>query len=115
MQPLVENALQHGIDPQGRDGMVTVIARRQGDAVCIEVEDNGAGMTPERVRQVMETPDADDRPHLGVRNVNDRIRLHYGPAWGLQIESAPGQGTRITLRIPAREEGADGTKEERLC
>lgn len=95
--------------------MVTVIARRQGDAVCIEVEDNGAGMTPERVRQVMETPDAADRPHLGIRNVNDRIRLHYGPAWGLQIESAPGQGTRITLRIPAREEGADGTKEERLC
>ena len=44
VQPLVENALQHGIDPQGRDGMVTVIARRQGDAVCIEVEDNGAGM-----------------------------------------------------------------------
>lgn len=115
VQPLVENALQHGIDPQGRDGMITVIARRQGDAVCIEVEDNGAGMTPERVRQVMETPDAADRPHLGIRNVNDRIRLHYGPAWGLQIESAPGQGTRITLRIPAREEGADGTKEERLC
>lgn len=117
VQPLVENALQHGIDPQSHDGMITVIARRQGDAVCIEVEDNGAGMTPERVRQVMETPDAADRPHLGIRNVSDRIRLHYGAAWGLQIQSEPGRGTRITLRIPAGEQPRDpqDPKEEHPC
>lgn len=104
VQPLVENAIQHGIDRQSRSGMITVIARRQGDAVCIEVEDNGKGMTPEKVRQVMQAPDVTDRPHLGIKNVNDRIRLYYGPAWGLQIDSAPGRGTRITLRIPAQPE-----------
>ena len=102
VQPLVENAIQHGIDMQSGSGIITVIARRQQDAVSIEVEDNGIGMTPEKVRQIMETPDATDRPHLGIKNVNDRIRLHYGPAWGLQIESAPGQGTRIILRVPVQ-------------
>ena len=113
VQPLVENAIQHGIDMQSGNGMITVIARRQEDSVCIEVEDNGVGMTAEKVRQVMETPDVTDRPHLGIKNVNDRIRLHYGPAWGLQIESHPGRGTRVVLRIPA------GTQlpaiEEKLC
>ena len=84
-------------------GMITVIARRQGEAVSIQVEDNGVGMTQERIREVMTTPRDTDRPHLGVRNVHERIRLHFGEAWGLHIESAPGQGTQITLRVPALE------------
>lgn len=113
IQPLVENAIQHGIDMQSGIGMVTVIARRQGDAVCIEVEDNGVGMTPEKVRQVMEAPEVTDRPHLGIKNVNDCIRLHYGPTWGLKIESQPGMGTRIILRIPAGEKAPEN--KENLC
>lgn len=113
VQPLVENAIQHGMDRRDGTGMITVIARRQGEAVCIEVEDNGVGMTPEKVRQVMEAPAVTDRPHLGIKNVQDRIRLHYGPAWGLQIESIPGKGTRIVLRIPAGEQ-PPATKES-LC
>lgn len=87
--------------------MITVIARRQGDAVVIEVEDNGVGMSPEKVRQVMESPAVTDRPHLGIKNVYDRIRLHYGPSWGLTIDSKKGRGTRIVLRIPAEEKGGE--------
>lgn len=103
VQPLVENAIQHGVDMQGGGGMITVIARRKGQEVVIEVEDNGVGMTPEKIRQVMEAPEVTDRPHLGIQNINNRIKLCYGPAWGLQIESTPGKGTRIILRIPAEE------------
>ena len=107
IQPLVENSLMHGIDMDAGSGMITVVARRQGEEVRIQVEDNGAGMSAERVRQVMEARADGDRPHLGVRNVHDRIRLYYGEPWGLQIDSAPGRGTRITLRLPADpEEGA---------
>lgn len=110
VQPLVENSIQHGINMQSGSGMITVIARRQGEAVIIEVEDNGVGMSPEKVRQVMEAPAVTDRPHLGIKNVYDRIRLHYGPAWGLTIDSKEGRGTRIVLRIPAEEE-----ERELLC
>lgn len=107
VQPLVENSIQHGINMQSGSGMITVIARRQGDAVVIEVEDNGVGMSPEKVRQVMESPAVTDRPHLGIKNVYDRIRLHYGPSWGLTIDSKEGRGTRIVLRIPAEEKGRE--------
>lgn len=107
VQPLVENSIQHGINMQSGSGMITVIARRQGDAVVIEVEDNGVGMSPEKVRQVMESPAVTDRPHLGIKNVYDRIRLHYGPSWGLTIDSKKGRGTRIVLRIPTEEKGGE--------
>lgn len=107
VQPLVENSIQHGINMQSGSGMITVIARRQGDAVVIEVEDNGVGMSPEKVRQVMESPAVTDRPHLGIKNVYDRIRLHYGPSWGLTVDSKKGRGTRIVLRIPAEEKGRE--------
>ena len=107
VQPLVGNSIQHGINMQSGSGMITVIAPRQGDAVVIEVEDNGVGMSPEKVRQVMESPAVTDRPHLGIKNVYDRIRLHYGPSWGLTIDSKKGRGTRIVLRIPAEEKGGE--------
>ena len=104
IQPLVENAIQHGVDIADGNGMITVIARRQGDIVSILVEDNGVGMTKERIQEVMNaTEEATDRPHLGVRNVYDRIRLHFGEEWGLHIVSAPGNGTQITLCFPAKE------------
>lgn len=83
--------------------MITVIARRQGDTVAVQVEDNGKGMTQERIREVMNAAEDADSSHLGVRNIHDRIRLHFGEEWGLHIESTPGQGTQITLRFPARD------------
>ena len=61
------------------------------------------GMTQERIREVMNAAEDADSSHLGVRNIHDRIRLHFGEEWGLHIESTPGQGTQITLRFPARD------------
>ena len=103
IQPLVENAILHGVNMEDGSGMITVIARRQGDTVAVQVEDNGKGMTQERIREVMNAAEDADSSHLGVRNIHDRIRLHFGEEWGLHIESTPGQGTQITLRFPARD------------
>ena len=108
IQPLVENSILHGIDMAG-GGIITVIARRQGEALSIQVEDNGVGMTPARIREVMTAQGDAGRPHLGIRNIHERIRLHFGPPWGLDIESTSGQGTRITLRLPALEEEKGGS------
>lgn len=104
IQPLVENAILHGVDVSGGGGLITVIVRRTGDELKILVEDNGSGMSEERVREVMRP--VKDRSHIGIRNVHDRIRLHFGAPWGLQVESKPGEGTQITIRVPAFEEGA---------
>ncbi len=120
IQPIVENAIVHGIDMTAQNGMIAVIARRQEDTVYIQVEDNGVGMTEDRIRQVMNTPENTDPPHIGVRNVHDRIRLHFGEEWGIHIESEPGMGTQIIMRFPARENASDpqnsrDTKKEKTC
>ena len=103
IQPLVENSIQHGINISKKDGMITVITRRLEDSLLIEVEDNGIGMTPECIAQVMSNAEPLGRPHIGIRNVHDRIRLHYGKPWGIHIESAPNLGTKIQIRLPVVE------------
>lgn len=114
VQPLVENAIQHGIEISSQGGMITVIARRQGNAISIEVEDNGVGMTKERIGEILDgvvTSGKPDRPHIGVRNIHERIRLYFGEPWGLTIESEPGEGTKITIRIPAVETLGEGKEQ----
>lgn len=73
---------------------------RQGDFLCLEVEDNGCGMTPEQVDAVLRgRPLGADTGHgIGLKNVLARLRLHFGGESNLLIESVPGQGTRITIR-----------------
>lgn len=106
IQPLVENAIIHGVKMEDKNGMITVIAHRRDGDVCIRIEDNGVGMTEERIRDIMSSRVSAGRVHLGVRNVYERIRLYFGEDYGLSINSAPGEGTQITLLIPVLEEGA---------
>lgn len=106
IQPLVENAILHGVRMEDKNGMITVIAHRRDGDVCIRIEDNGVGMTREHIREIMNTRVSSGRVHLGVRNVYERIRLYFGEDYGLSINSAPGEGTQITLLIPVLEEGA---------
>lgn len=103
IQPLVENSIQHAIDMDNQDGIISVIVRRVDDAILINVEDNGCGMTQEHIQQIMTNPKGKDRPHIGIKNIHDRIRLYYGEPWGVEIESIVGVGTRIELRVPAME------------
>lgn len=98
LQPLVENAVRHGIEARVGPGKIIITAQDAGAFAEVRIEDDGAGMEPERARQVLagET----DGGHVGLRNVDLRLRRLYGRDSGLVIETAPGEGTLITIRIP---------------
>ena len=103
LQPLVENAVQHGLERGRGGGTVTVIAEDDGAQCRITVEDDGAGSDPERVRQVLAgTAVADDEGHqsIGLGNVDARLRAVYGDDHGLVVETAVGAGTKVTVRVP---------------
>jgi len=103
LQPLVENAVQHGLERGRGSGTVTVVAQDDGAECRITVEDDGAGSDPERVRAVLAgTADADDAGHhsIGLANVDARLRAVYGDDHGLLVETAPGAGTKVTVRVP---------------
>lgn len=101
LQPLAENAIAHGIDRRrGSDpGVITITGRRDGGCVVLSVADNGVGMEQEKAQTIL----TEKSSGYGVRNVNSRIRLEYGEAYGLSIESEPGKGTKVIVRIPVVE------------
>lgn len=96
IQPIVENALKHGILPGGEGGTVKISAVRGKDSFTVVVEDNGAGISQERLRDLLN----EDAPGygIGVRNVDKRLRNFYGKS--LSIESAKGKGTAVRMEIP---------------
>lgn len=100
LQPLVENSIFHGLEPMGSRGVITVRAALGADQLELEVADNGAGMTAERLREVRSQLSSEEHANVGMRNVLNRIRLHFGEAYGLDIASEIGEGTRVLLRLP---------------
>ena len=109
LQPLVENAIYHGIKRRRGRGQITVTGRRQASSMYFAVEDNGMGMTPERLAEVRTSLqngaplDPDGKGGYGLRNVEQRLRLYYG--CGLTIESEYRHGTRISFTVPDEQEG----------
>ena len=99
IQALVENAIIHGIEPKLGGGRVTVTAHRVGPVVSVIVEDDGLGIAPERLNQVVE-PGFGTGLGIGLSNVDRRMRGLYGPGFGLQITSEPDRGTRVEAHIP---------------
>lgn len=97
LQPLVENAIDHGIDlkEEGR-GYIKIIGRKDDKNIYLTVEDNGVGIEPEILSSILEFK----TKGYGVRNVNQRIRLYYGEEYCLKIESEAGKGTKCTINIP---------------
>ena len=98
IQPLVENAVRHGLESSEQGGHITIIATDQGQECVIEVEDNGSGEDPERVRRALAGDAALDS--VGLGNVDSRLRHAFGDDHGLVVETAPGAGTKVTVRIP---------------
>ncbi len=119
VQPLLENAIYHGMDYADGDGEISIRAFREGDDVIIEVTDNGPGMPEELVEQLL-TPggpvasSGGKGSGIGFRNVSQRIRLTFGEPYGLTILSEPDAGTTVRIRLPALDEQAVRTyrKEE---
>jgi len=98
LQPLVENAVRHGLEAKEGPGHITITARDDGEFAVLGIEDDGVGMDPEKLRQILAGHTPGD--HVGLRNVDSRLRQVYGDDHGLVIETAPGAGTLITMRIP---------------
>ncbi|MNL56395.1 Sensor histidine kinase YpdA [compost metagenome] len=110
LQPIVENAIYHGIKNKEGRGLIRISGSRQGDRACLEVYDDGAGIPPEkleRLRHSIENGSADTEESpitFGLRNVHMRLRLHFGEHSGLKLTSAQGQYTKAAVIIPWRDE-----------
>ncbi|MFA9465419.1 MAG: histidine kinase [Velocimicrobium sp.] len=101
LQPLVENAILHGIEPKREGGRIWIRGCETKECILISVTDNGEGMKREELTKLTYELEKREEPEsIGVRNVDRRIRLHYGDAYGLDIKSKWKEGTTITLYIP---------------
>ncbi len=107
LEPLVENAVVHGIEPTGRNGVVSVAASYSGQFLVVEVTDDGVGMERDRVELINRALEEDNEPigltrgnGIGLLNVHKRIRLFCGKPYGIRIESEPGRYTRVVMRLP---------------
>jgi len=108
IQPLVENAVIHGLDNKTEGAFVTVDIQKIEGHAHFTIRDNGVGISPERladVRITLETLEEREGDRIGLRNVHDRLKLSYGEEYGLVIESPAGEGTAISFRIPMEEVG----------
>lgn len=104
LQPLVENAIYHGMEFMDGDGEILVRAWQEDGALYMSVQDNGLGMTPEQVQSLLSEErhtHSQRGSGIGVKNVNERIRLYFGQDYGLKIQSEPDVGTQVTAKLPA--------------
>jgi two-component system sensor histidine kinase YesM len=99
LQPIIENALIHGLSHADRPGEITVAAKEEGAVLVLTVQDNGIGMEPNKRMEIVSSLSSGDN-HFGFHSVHERIQLHYGTQYGIQLTSEPEQGTRVTLRVP---------------
>lgn len=116
LQPLVENAIYHGIKNKETGGCVTVSGSIRDRTVCLQVADDGIGMTTGQRESILRTPvppsgtDSPRRRHsrVGVYNVNERIKLYFGTGYGLTFHTNNGSGTVVEIRLPVVHPGASG-------
>ena len=106
LQPLVENAIFHGIEPTGECGTITLSGHLEGDDLVLTVTDDGAGIPPEKLDTLLTAHHKKNRSSLngmGVANVHQRLQLTYGKNYGLTVESELGKYTRVSVHIPKEE------------
>jgi len=110
LQPLVENAILHGIENSGRRCVIKVSATVERQSLIIDVEDDGVGMDEDELKKVQHSlyqEEDDDDPRsdkcgIALRNVNNRIKLYYSDQYGMSIQSVRNVGTKVTLVLPAK-------------
>lgn len=107
IQPIVENALNHGLRNSRGAKEVRICAKVQEGNLLIEVRDNGVGMTAEKIGQLLQAENTNEneaRSSIGIHNINMRLKMLYGEEYGVSILSEVGEGTCVTLNIPRRSE-----------
>lgn len=95
LQPIAENSIYHGIKPLDRPGQITITVQEEGEKLIFTVSDNGAGCRPDAA--VADNPSLPGK--VGLKNVDERLKLYYGPRYGVTIHSAPGAGCRVELTV----------------
>lgn len=103
IQPLLENAIFHGVEFRKAEGCIIVIAKSRGEEVLITVEDNGVGIAPDVLDKLNTGIQYREKEHIGVVNVRERIQLYFGKDYGMKIESEQWKGTKVILNFPAIE------------
>ena len=104
LQPVVENALYHGIKYKRAKGCIHIYGEKEGDIIRLTVRDDGVGMDEdelEQLRQQIEKPCQETEKGFGLANVNERIHMYFGPEYGMKIQSQKGKGTTVEIVIPA--------------
>ncbi len=109
LQPIIENSINHGLDLMVEEGRIDVRVRFDGDDIVFSVQDNGVGMGPEQLEAIMQHGPT-DRTGIGIKNVNDRLKIYFGRSYGLSITSEPDVGTCVEIRMPRIREGDYETK-----
>ncbi|MCI9138687.1 MAG: histidine kinase [Lachnospiraceae bacterium] len=104
LQPIVENAIYHGIKYKDGKGFLGIHAYREGEDVAIEIYDNGIGMDGKRLNDIFSPEGKTKGGGVGILNVQMRLKLNYGDKYGLFFTSTLGEGTLVTIRIPWKEE-----------
>ncbi|MEO2076798.1 MAG: sensor histidine kinase [Bacillus sp. (in: firmicutes)] len=105
LQPLIENAIYHGVKQKRGQGKITIKGYQAGDAIHLEVADNGNGIEPDKLQDILLEIAASyqDKKRfigIGLKSVNERIKIHFGKEYGLTIASEPGNGTVVSITIP---------------
>ncbi|KRE36215.1 sensor histidine kinase [Paenibacillus sp. Soil724D2] len=104
LQPLVENAIYHGIRNNAGKGHIQITGIRKGDRILLQVIDNGIGMSPEEIHNIYQKDCTSAKGSgIGVQNVDQRIKLHFGDPYGLHFESELGKGTTVNIWLPVIE------------
>ncbi len=107
LQPIVENAIFHGIEPSGHEGIIEINATEDVDSIMISVKDNGVGMSEELINHVLNDGESNKSEffrEFGVSNIQQRIQYEYGDKYGISIESVEGEYTTMNILIPKEKE-----------
>jgi two-component system, sensor histidine kinase YesM len=105
LQPLIENAIYHGVKQKRGQGKITIRGYQVKDTIHLEVADNGNGIEPQKLKDILleiEASYQEKKKYLGIglQSVNERIKIHFGNEYGLTIVSEPDNGTVVSIRIP---------------
>lgn len=104
LQPIIENAIYHGIDRMVEEGKIEIMIQSEEDDILFIIKDNGVGMTKEQCSVILKK-EPGDQTGIGIKNVNDRIKIYFGEKYGIRITSEPDKGTCVTIRMPKVQEG----------
>ncbi|NOU77585.1 HAMP domain-containing protein [Paenibacillus sp. LMG 31459] len=118
VQPVIENAVKHGLESLGRQGILKVYTREEGSVLRLIVEDNGNGMNEEQLKRLQDSlngdapspsPKESGKSGIGLQNLHRRLQFMFGECYGLQIQSFPGAGTQVAIVLPISVEGEQTT------